>query len=37
MINGAKIVQSDIRATNGIIHAVDDVLVPLNPVLASVA
>jgi uncharacterized surface protein with fasciclin (FAS1) repeats len=31
------IVQSDIRATNGIIHAIDEVLVPLNPILASVA
>ena len=30
-INGATIVQSDIRATNGVIHAIDDVLVPLNP------
>jgi uncharacterized surface protein with fasciclin (FAS1) repeats len=36
-INGATIVQSDIRATNGIIHAIDDVLAPLNPILASVA
>jgi uncharacterized surface protein with fasciclin (FAS1) repeats len=36
-INGATIVQSDIRATNGVIHAIDDVLVPLNPILAAVA
>jgi uncharacterized surface protein with fasciclin (FAS1) repeats len=36
-INGAQIVESDIRATNGVIHAIDDVLVPLNPILASVA
>ena len=36
-INGATIVQSDIRATNGIMHAIDEVLVPLNPILASVA
>ena len=34
-INGATIVQSDIRATNGVIHAIDDVLVPLNPILAA--
>jgi len=32
-----QIVDSDIRATNGVIHSLDDVLVPLNPVLASVA
>jgi uncharacterized surface protein with fasciclin (FAS1) repeats len=37
LINGTKIVDSDIRATNGVIHAIDDVLVPLNPILASVA
>ena len=37
MINGAHIVQADIRATNGVIHAIDDVLVPLNPILAAVA
>ena len=37
MINGVQIVQSDIRATNGVIHAIDDVLVPLNPILAAVA
>jgi uncharacterized surface protein with fasciclin (FAS1) repeats len=30
-------VQSDIRATNGVIHAIDDILVPLNPILAAVA
>ena len=36
-INGATIVQSDIRATNGMIHAIDDVLLPLNPILAAVA
>jgi len=36
-INGATIVQSDIRATNGVIHAIDDVLLPLNPILAAVA
>ena len=36
-INGAAIVQSDIRGTNGVIHAIDDVLVPLNPILAAVA
>ena len=36
-INGATIVQSDIRATNGVIHAIDEVLVPLNPILAAVA
>ncbi len=37
LINGAQIVQSDIRANNGVIHAVYDVLVPLNPILAAVA
>jgi uncharacterized surface protein with fasciclin (FAS1) repeats len=37
LINGAQIVQSDIRATNGVIHAIDGVLVPLNPILAAVA
>ena len=37
LINGAEIVQSDIRATNGVIHAIDGVLIPLNPILASVA
>jgi uncharacterized surface protein with fasciclin (FAS1) repeats len=37
MINRAQIVQADIRANNGVIHAIDDVLVPLNPILASVA
>jgi uncharacterized surface protein with fasciclin (FAS1) repeats len=36
-INGATIVQSDIRATNGVVHAIDDVLIPLNPILAAVA
>ena len=37
IINGAQIVDSDIRATNGVIHAIDDILVPLNPILAFVA
>ena len=37
LINGAQIVKSDIRATNGVIHAIDDILVPLNPILAAVA
>lgn len=37
IINGAQIVQSDIRANNGVIHAIDGVLLPLNPILASVA
>jgi uncharacterized surface protein with fasciclin (FAS1) repeats len=37
LINGAQIVESDIRANNGVIHAVYDVLVPLNPILAAVA
>ncbi len=36
LINGARS-SSDIRATNGVIHAIDDVLVPLNPILAAVA
>jgi uncharacterized surface protein with fasciclin (FAS1) repeats len=37
LINGAQIVQSDIHATNGVIHGIDDVLVPLNPIMAAVA
>jgi uncharacterized surface protein with fasciclin (FAS1) repeats len=37
MINRAQIVQADIRGTNGVMHAIDDVLLPLNPILASVA
>lgn len=37
LINGVQIISSDIRATNGVIHALYDVLVPLNPILASVA
>jgi uncharacterized surface protein with fasciclin (FAS1) repeats len=37
LINGAQIVQADIRANNGVIHAIYDVLVPLNPILAAVA
>ncbi|MEJ0086655.1 MAG: fasciclin domain-containing protein [Pseudomonadota bacterium] len=36
-INGATIVQADMRATNGVLHAVDDILIPLNPILAAVA
>jgi uncharacterized surface protein with fasciclin (FAS1) repeats len=36
MINGAQIVQS-LRASNGVLHAVDEVLIPLNPILAAVA
>jgi len=36
-INGATIVAPDMRATNGVIHAIDDVLIPLNPILAAVA
>jgi len=36
-INGATIIASDMRATNGVIHAIDDVLIPLNPILAAVA
>jgi uncharacterized surface protein with fasciclin (FAS1) repeats len=36
-INGATIVHADMRATNGVIHAIDDVLIPLNPILAAVA
>jgi uncharacterized surface protein with fasciclin (FAS1) repeats len=37
LINGAQIVDADIRATNGVLHGMDDVLIPLNPILASVA
>jgi uncharacterized surface protein with fasciclin (FAS1) repeats len=36
-INGVLVVDPDLRASNGILHAVDAVLLPLNPILASVA
>jgi uncharacterized surface protein with fasciclin (FAS1) repeats len=36
-INGATIVAPDMRASNGVIHAIDEVLIPLNPILAAVA
>ena len=36
MINDAQIVQS-LKASNGVLHAVDEVLIPLNPILAAVA
>jgi len=28
MIDGAKVVKSDIEATNGVIHAIDTVILP---------
>jgi uncharacterized surface protein with fasciclin (FAS1) repeats len=37
LINGATVVQADIRANNGVLHAIDGVLAPVAPVLASVA
>jgi uncharacterized surface protein with fasciclin (FAS1) repeats len=36
-INGATITQSDMYASNGILHAIDNILIPLNPILAAVA
>jgi uncharacterized surface protein with fasciclin (FAS1) repeats len=36
-INEATIIDSDMRASNGVLHAVDAVLIPLNPILAAVA
>lgn len=36
-INGAYVVQPDLRASNGVIHAVDDTLVPARSGLSAVA
>ncbi len=36
-INDSQIVQGDLRASNGILHAVFDVLVPLRPMLGAAA
>jgi uncharacterized surface protein with fasciclin (FAS1) repeats len=36
-VNGARITQSDIAATNGIVHAVDTVILPKNWQLLAVA
>lgn len=31
-VNGAKLIQSDVRADNGIVHVIDRVLIPPTPV-----
>jgi uncharacterized surface protein with fasciclin (FAS1) repeats len=36
-VNGAKIVQADIAASNGVIHAIDTVIMPKSAPLAAVA
>jgi uncharacterized surface protein with fasciclin (FAS1) repeats len=36
-MNGAKIVQGNIAASNGLIHAIDTILIPKNAKLAAVA
>ncbi len=36
-VNGAKIVQSDITASNGVIHAVNAVILPKGTMLAAAA
>ena len=36
-INGAYVIQPDLRASNGVIHAVDDALVPARSGLSAVA
>ena len=36
-VNGAKIVQADIDASNGVIHAIDAVIMPKGVMLASAA
>lgn len=37
IVNGAQVVEPDLRASNGVIHAVDAVLVPATSGLAAVA
>lgn len=37
IVNGAKVVQPDIAVSNGVIHAIDAILVPTNIKLAAVA
>lgn len=36
-VNGAKIVQADIAASNGVIHAIDAVIMPKGTILAAAA
>jgi len=36
-VNGAKIVQADIAASNGVIHAIDAVIMPKGMMLAAAA
>ena len=36
-VNGAKIVQADIAASNGVIHAIDAVIMPKGTMLAAAA
>ena len=36
-VNGAKIVQADIDASNGVIHAIDAVIMPKGVMLAAAA
>lgn len=36
-VNGAKVVQADIEASNGVIHAIDAVIMPKGVLLAAAA
>jgi uncharacterized surface protein with fasciclin (FAS1) repeats len=36
-VNGAKILQADIAASNGVIHAIDAVMLPKGTILAAAA
>jgi uncharacterized surface protein with fasciclin (FAS1) repeats len=36
-VNGAKVVQADIDASNGVIHAIDTVIMPKGWMLAAAA
>lgn len=36
-VNGARVVQSDIQASNGVIHAIDAVIMPKGTTLLAVA
>jgi uncharacterized surface protein with fasciclin (FAS1) repeats len=36
-VNGAKVVQADISASNGVIHAIDAVVMPKGWMLAAAA
>ena len=36
-VNGAKIIQADIEASNGVIHAINAVLLPKGTMLAAAA